>query len=117
MFSITSNVTFLMQRSSLLNKKCNCNVLTRLKWIYLEFFYCKEKIMQTYIFQDFGTFGYNCRIGKCDFVAREGSNMYPRVFLYGVGFTVPCILTVLSYGIIWWYVWCNDKYLKNVGGG
>ena len=66
-------------------------------------------------FQSIGTFGYNCRIGKCDFIPLDDSTTYPRIFLYGIGFLFPGFLTTLSYIVIWWYVWNNDKYLKSVG--
>ncbi len=50
-----------------------------------------------------GTFGYNCRLGKCDFVATEDTNA-PQVLFYGIGFTLPCLLTTVSYICIWAYV-------------
>ena len=66
-------------------------------------------------FQTIGDFGYNCMIGKCDFMHINGSNTYPRQILYGIGFTVPCIATTFSYLVIWYYMWSNHKYLKTVG--
>ena len=45
----------------------------------------------------------------------NGSNTYPRQVLYGIGFTVPCVATTLSYLIIWYYMWSNHRYLKIVG--
>jgi hypothetical protein len=42
-------------------------------------------------FQDtfkMGTFGYNCRLGKCDFVPTKDTTT-PQVLFYGIGFTLP----------------------------
>ena len=56
----------------------------------------------------FGTFGYNCKVGKCDFISLN-EVLYPRVILYGIGFTIPCILTTISYSIIWWYIFSTNR--------
>ena len=56
------------------------------------------------------------QLGKCDFIAYDGSVQTPpfRSVLYGVGFSVPCMMTTLSYLFIWWQVYSNDKQLKSV---
>ena len=28
---------------------------------------------------------------------------------------IPSVIMILSYGIIWWFIWKNGKYLKKVG--
>ena len=76
-------------------------------------FFLSKLIANT--FQTIGDFGYNCLIGKCDFMHINGSNTYPRQILYGIGFAVPCFATTFSYLVIWFYMWSNNKYLKTVG--
>ncbi len=63
-----------------------------------------------------GTFGYNCLLGKCDLIPIDvNKNLYPTVFVYGIGFGLPCFLTVVSYSVICWYVWSSGSYLKGTG--
>ena len=57
---------------------------------------------------EFGTFGYNCKLGKCDFISLNAV-IYPRVFWYSLGFSIPCLLTVVSYTAIWWHVTSTSK--------
>ena len=62
-----------------------------------------------------GSFGYNCCVGKCDFIPYEnGKNLY-QIYAYGVGFSIPCIMTTLSYILISLYIGSTNKYLKKVG--
>ena len=30
-------------------------------------------------------------------------------------FTIPCVIMILSYVLIWWFIWSNGKYLKKYG--
>ena len=63
------------------------------------------------------SFGYNCRVGKCDFIPSKNGHNGLQVYLYAIGFSVPCIMTSLSYIMICWYVRSTNKYLKEVGHG
>ena len=67
-------------------------------------------------FQSRGTFGFNCLIGKCDFVPGSSEDLaYLREVMYGIGFTLPCVLCTISYSVIWGYVWSAGRYLKKSG--
>ena len=65
---------------------------------------------------ELGSFGYNCRVGKCDFIPGSNGqkNLY-QIYAYGIGFSIPCIMTTVSYIIISWYIGSTNKYLKEVG--
>ncbi len=56
-------------------------------------------------------------LGKCDFMPKEKEEMEldPRRIMYGIAFTVPCIITTISYAVIWWYVHSAGKFLKKSG--
>lgn len=62
-----------------------------------------------------GTFGYNCKVGKCDFVPIPDTKPLGRQILYGIGFSIPCILTTLSYVFILYNVLNVNKFLRQNG--
>ncbi len=59
-----------------------------------------------------GTFGYNCRSGKCDLMELPDDPIDPTKLYYGVAFSIPTFIVVTSYSIIWIYVRHSSKYLK-----
>ena len=61
------------------------------------------------------SFGYNCHVGKCDFIPNNHGNFPYLIYVYGIGFSIPCIMTTMSYIIIYWYIRSTNKYLKEVG--
>lgn len=63
--------------------------------------------------QKVGMFGYNCRIGKCDFI--KTGEYEPHQLLFGIGFSVPCVIILVSYSIIWYHVRASTKLLNQLG--
>ena len=59
--------------------------------------------------------GYNCHIGKCDFIPNNHGNFPYQIYVYGIGFSIPCVMTTMSYIIIYWYIRSTNKYLKENG--
>ena len=60
-------------------------------------------------------FGYNCKLGNCNIISYSGENYNHWATIDGFFTWSPCIVMVLSYSVIWWYIWSNDKYLKGFG--
>ncbi len=58
-----------------------------------------------------GTFGYNCRNGKCDYIQLEWDGTSHQVY-YGIAFTVPCLIIFTSYAVIWWYMRTCKTFLR-----
>jgi hypothetical protein len=50
----------------------------------------------------YGTFGYNCGLGQCDFLTTPDFDNFPQTYFVAVAYYLPCILIVASYSIIWW---------------
>ena len=46
----------------------------------------------------YGTFGFDHKLGKCDFIPKDGRN--PKVFFWSLGFGLPFFLIALSYAAI-----------------
>ncbi len=63
-------------------------------------------------FQTVGTFGYNCRSGKCDFIQPNLDSVSPHVLYYSIGFSIPCFIILVCYVVIWWYIKHCNHYLK-----
>ena len=64
---------------------------------------------------ELGSFGYNCRMGKCDLIPNHQGNITYQIYVFGLGFCIPSIMTILSYIVICWYVGSKNKYLKKAG--
>ena len=69
----------------------------------------------------FGTFGYNVRLGKCDYLSdsearddwsEEDDKIRPRVLFLSVGFILPMIMIVVSYFTIWRTSIMSSSFLK-----
>ncbi len=60
-----------------------------------------------------GTFGFNCRSGKCDYIQLDPDGFSHQLY-YGITFSVPCIIIFTSYAIIWWYIKLCNQYLKRL---
>ena len=59
----------------------------------------------------YGSYGYNPRIGKCDFLSVK-SQVKPHIVFYVIGFSLPCASILISYFIIWKTTWKSSVYLK-----
>ena len=53
--------------------------------------------------QVFGSFGYNCQVGKCDFIAINPEDVSPHKIFYGIGFTIPCSIIFVCYPLLWYH--------------
>ncbi len=62
--------------------------------------------------QVIGTFGYNCRSGKCDLMDHPDDVVDPTRFYYGIAFSLATGIIVTSYLTIWCYVKSAGAYLK-----
>ncbi|XP_059083231.1 protein trapped in endoderm-1-like [Tigriopus californicus] len=62
--------------------------------------------------EHFGKFGYNCMVGKCDFISQVDEAIEPHVFFYAIGFGIPCFVILISYCVIWCYAKNSAKYLR-----
>ena len=62
--------------------------------------------------QVIGTFGYNCRSGKCDLMELPRDKVDPTRFYYGIAFSIPTGIIITSYLTIWCYVRNASSYLK-----
>ena len=69
----------------------------------------------------YGTFGYNVRLGKCDYLSdsearddwsEEDDKIHPRVLFLSVGFILPMIMIVVSYFTIWRTSIMSSSFLK-----
>jgi hypothetical protein len=65
----------------------------------------------------YGTFGYNCGIGQCDFITTPDHVNFPQTFFVAIAYYIPFIVIVSSYFIIWIYVRHSTKYLRAAGSG
>jgi hypothetical protein len=70
---------------------------------------CNSNIVQ------YGTFGYNCGIEKCDFIVSPDYDDFPQTMYFTIGWLVPLILIVFSYVVIWIYVRKAAQYLRTNG--
>ena len=59
-----------------------------------------------------GGFGYNCGVGKCDFVRLDGDVVDPHVIFYGIACGVPCLIIITSYTLIWKHARHSSRYLR-----
>ncbi|TRY76927.1 hypothetical protein TCAL_13052 [Tigriopus californicus] len=60
----------------------------------------------------YGKFGYNCMIGKCDFLRVQPNRMDPHLVFYSIAFGIPCFVILISYSVIWCYAKNSAKYLR-----
>ena len=65
----------------------------------------------------YGTFGYNCGLGQCDFINTPEHEDFPQTFFVAIAYYIPFIVIVSSYFIIWIYVRHSTKYLRAAGSG
>ncbi|XP_023331522.1 protein trapped in endoderm-1 isoform X2 [Eurytemora carolleeae] len=63
-------------------------------------------------FNIYGQFGYNRKMGKCDFLELNEND--PHVLFYTVGFLVPLCILLVSYAIIWRMSRESSKFLKTL---
>ena len=63
----------------------------------------------------FGTFGYNCGLGQCDFINTPDHQTFPQTYFVAIAYYVPFLAIVVSYSIIWWYVRASTQYLSSAG--
>ena len=65
----------------------------------------------------FGEFGFDCHHGNCYLIPNEDNyqGVSPGSVIMIIGFTLPCIIILISYGCLWFDVWRNHNYLKNHG--
>ena len=50
--------------------------------------------------QVYGGFGYNCALGKCDFITKPGDPIHPNILYFCIAFGLPCLIIIFSYSII-----------------
>ena len=61
----------------------------------------------------FGMFGYNRNVGKCDFIRRKDKDKAnPHTVFYSIGFLVPLIIIIISYGRIFITTRKSAAYLR-----
>ena len=63
-----------------------------------------------------GTFGYNCHFGKCDFIPLSDENYSIFISIVTqciIPYMIPLIITMLSYGYVWYYIWKNRGLSRN----
>ena len=61
----------------------------------------------------YGRFGYDSRLGKCDFQDTGDTLIHPHKLFLGVGFIIPFILIMVSYFTIWRTSIRSSSFLKH----
>ena len=71
----------------------------------------------TVILKIFGEFGYDCHHGSCRIIPNMDNyqGIPPDTIIIIIGWYLPCIIIIGSYGWMWFYIWKNNKTLKNQG--
>lgn len=67
-----------------------------------------------------GTFGYNCGLGKCDFIQAEDSltstaRLLSVVQQTIIPFLIPGLITIFSYTYLWYHVRKSQEFMKKNG--
>ena len=62
-------------------------------------------------FQNFGSFGYNCRSGKCGYLTLDSPFDYHQL-VYALAFSAPCIAILVCYPIIHCFTKNSTQYIK-----
>ena len=79
------------------------------------------EIFLNFLYFRYGTFGYNVRLGKCDYLSvsearddwsEEDEEIHPRVLFLSVGFILPMIMIVVSYFTIGRTSIMSSSFLK-----
>lgn len=80
--------------------------------------YClTNRLILMYLLQNFGTFGYNARFVKCDFIEEEESwtGISPRFVFFALESAVPCFLILIGYLVILCQVYSSSSALSFFG--
>ena len=63
-----------------------------------------------------GTFGYNCHLGKCDFIQSEDSSPFLSILQQTIiPFLLPGLITIFSYSYLWYHVRKSQEFMKKNG--
>ena len=72
------------------------------------------------LWQVYGEFGWDCKLGKCDLMANNHDfstlkKIPPGFIMDLVAFIIPFMLIFVSYFYIWFYMWKSRKFFKSHG--